>query len=170
MTMDKRKLRKFISKLQQQGVIFHRTLRFFVTELPDALLGNRELETTIKQNANLIFEVLWPEPRASRSKRRTCEICKSGTGCRQRQSARAPRTCAACGHDCFCHIREVKDPAGVIWITAGCQRPMWVPPSTEYTRCTCTGFMERWQADTQSKDCSPCAERAQPDLLRGELP
>ena len=91
-----------------------------------------------------------PDPRPKRKK---CEICRGGSGCRKRH---APQelTCPNCGHSCQCHyigMRTILRASGMhpesVW-----NDPRWGTPDgcrylyqptddpTVQIRCTCPGW------------------------------
>jgi hypothetical protein len=132
--LDGRKLKKLIRTIQDRGGVFTPAGNLFSCSLPDELMCH---ENAIRTNAPEIRQLLWPVVKSSLKKRRTCEICRGGSGCRQRGVLVEEQVCPLCGHSCRSHHAQQVFPD--IVFAAGCHR--WVEGSDgEYRICMCPGW------------------------------
>ena len=134
--MDKKKLKKLVMQVRDEGGKFRRTGHFFECMLPDALA---DLRDTIIEHAVTIYEVIAPKKPSSSQPKRHCEICPSGSGCRVRGMPGQRVDCPNCGHACRCHffkndlLEESTDGCGQ-WL-----QPFEANPDFK-VRCLCPGW------------------------------
>ena len=101
--IDKKKLKKLVKQVRDEGGLFRLTERFFECELPDHLM---EHKTTVLNHADTIFEIISPKRPSSRSKRPRCAICPAGKGCRTvGRTLDNQQPCPICNHACRSRFR-----------------------------------------------------------------
>jgi hypothetical protein len=78
------------------------------------------------------------ERKPSSRPRRTCQICKTGTGCRRRMAVKEYELCPICQHWCASHYPREVSFGGVERSSGGCMG--WVGRDFAMNRCTCPGW------------------------------
>ena len=130
----RRQLRNLVKTIEAAGGEFRRRTRFMEVELSDS---TAHLRDTVMENIDAIYQLVFPPKTVSaRKKRITCQVCKSGTGCRRRAAIRQYDLCPGCGHWCRSHYLPYEFPGGMF--PGGCQR--WMQDGSTMTRCTCPGW------------------------------
>ncbi|MGA8150343.1 MAG: hypothetical protein WB952_05295 [Terriglobales bacterium] len=136
--MTRREVRKIMARVEAAGGCFYLTHHdtgrggYFDCDVPTAELAST-FGDTVRDNADLIFEILKPRTPSSRRKK-TCRICRSGSGCRTRYK-HAQVKCPNCGHGCHVHNRVVYGFDGKELIPACCGYPV-----APFQRCPCPGW------------------------------
>jgi hypothetical protein len=135
--VNSRQLRKLVNAVEGAGGWFRKQdeRSFMEIDLPDSLAQH---ETTIRDNYDAIFGMLFPPKRSSRKKRNVCSICRSGAGCRRRQAVKAYQNCGLCGHWCVSHFREEIAYGGAT-TPGGCMKQIG-SNSSDLVRCVCPGW------------------------------
>jgi len=106
-----RKVRKLIVDAKAAGVQFERTFAlgpdgagFFRTHFPDESV-RALFDSKIVEHATRIYELLFPPRHQTRPRRKKCEICRGGSGCRKRGASGIGNElpCPVCSHPCRSH-------------------------------------------------------------------
>jgi hypothetical protein len=140
-----RQVKRLISDAKDAGVIFRRSTRFFEAEAPNDEI-KAAFEPQIRAHAERIFELLFPAPTRSRSKRPVCRICKAGSGCRKKGQSGVGHEleCPVCHHACRAHfygLHHPECPEDKTWNTPdGCSFSAYRGENGEITPCPCEGW------------------------------
>ena len=153
--LTKKELKPLISLIEKAGGKFQANAsRTFFTSilLPDQLAYLREF---VLENAMDLFPLVFPARKQPGSKPAKCEICSSGSGCRQ-QGYGHEQVCPECQHVCQVHVLGWDYPD---WKTPdGCNGIVW-DEDGKPSRCPCPGWppdaallkLKKKRADARAK-------------------
>lgn len=157
-----KELRKVIRRIESAGGKFTREPLpvgcSYSILIPDSL---PELESTVRDNASAIYEMLWPAKTSSSRPKRHCVICQTGQGCRTR-GMRTYVLCPSCSHWCRSHFLPIHDGQGKELFPAGCYAWSVSESGSPQNPCSCSG----WPAEARP---AKTTRRRMARVLDGEL-